>query len=56
MVSQPSLRLSADDCQKKADDCRALAKNAIDPTHKIMLGHMAETWDRIAADMAKRHN
>ena len=55
MVSQPSLRLSADDCQKKADDCRALAKNAIDPTHKIMLGHEAETWDRIAADMAKRH-
>jgi hypothetical protein len=33
-----------------------MANLAGKPEHRIMLQHMAETWDRIAADMAKTKN
>ena len=45
--SQPQ-RLNAEECLRKAAECRMLARKAQNPSHQIMLLHMAETWDRIA--------
>jgi hypothetical protein len=48
-------RLTADEARARADECRAMTKRGMNPDHRTMLVHMAETWDRIAADM-DRHN
>jgi len=48
--------LSIEICRERASDCREMANLAGKPEHRIMLQHMAETWDRIAADMAKTKN
>jgi hypothetical protein len=45
-------RLTADECRNKANDCREAAAIATKQEHKIMLQHMAETWERIAADVS----
>lgn len=47
-------RLSAAECKAKAHDYREMARVAQKPEHRIMLEHMAETWDRIAADVADK--
>jgi hypothetical protein len=41
-------RLTADLCQIKARESLALALQAASQSHRIMLGHIAETWYRIA--------
>jgi hypothetical protein len=41
-------RLDAEQCLRKAEECRMLASAARNPSHKIMLLHMAETWERVA--------
>jgi len=46
-------RLSVDDCRRKAEECRDLARHSKNPEHCIMLAHMAGTWDRIAEDIKK---
>jgi hypothetical protein len=51
-MAVPTKRLSAADCKAKADDCREMARLALKPEHRIMLQHMAETWDRIASDVS----
>jgi hypothetical protein len=45
-------RLSSAECKAKADECREMARLATRQEHKTMLEHMAETWDRIAADVS----
>ena len=30
-----------------------MAARALKPEHRVMLEHMAETWDRICQDLAK---
>jgi len=47
-------RLSVDGCRAKAQECRAAARTARLESHRTMLLHMADTWDRIAADILKR--
>jgi hypothetical protein len=49
-------RLTADQCRGQANDCREAARIATKQEHQIMLQHMAETWDRIAADVADKNN
>jgi hypothetical protein len=44
-------RLTIEECHAKAAECRDMAKRAIKPEHRVMLDHMAETWERICADM-----
>ena len=44
-------RLSVDDARAKATECRELAREAQMPAHRIMLEHMADTWQRIADNM-----
>jgi hypothetical protein len=43
----PAERLDAEQCRKNADECREQALASKDPSHRIMLDHMAETWERI---------
>jgi len=43
--------LSVEECHTKAAECRDTAKRAQNPEHRVMLEHMAETWDRICADL-----
>ena len=42
-------RVSAAECRKKAEECRKLARVVDKPQHRVMLEHMAETWERLAA-------
>lgn len=35
----------------KAHECRELAKRAKSDSHRVMLEHMAETWDRISNEL-----
>ena len=41
-------RLNAEEARAKAVECREMAKRVMNPEHRVMLQHMAETWDRIA--------
>ncbi|MFY9601023.1 MAG: hypothetical protein WB540_02185 [Pseudolabrys sp.] len=43
--------LSKEDCFHKAEECRAFAKTAKLESHRIMLTHIAETWERISDGM-----
>jgi hypothetical protein len=49
VAKEPSSRLDAASCNLKADECRTLAKADKNAAHRIMLLHMAETWERIAS-------
>jgi len=40
--------LSAAHCHAEAGKCRALARLAATEAQRIMLAHIAETWERIA--------
>jgi hypothetical protein len=51
-MAVPPQRLSVTNCNDKAQECRDMARVATKPEHRIMLQHMAETWDRIAADVS----
>jgi hypothetical protein len=44
-------RITLEECHAKAAECREMAKRAHDPSHRIMLEHMADTWERICADL-----
>jgi hypothetical protein len=45
--------ITYEECQTHAAECRALAERASSPSDKIMLEHMAETWERVCADIKK---
>lgn len=46
--AEPSKRLTRDQCLAKAKECREMAHLHANSAHRIMLEHMAETWERIA--------
>jgi hypothetical protein len=48
MEKKSGARLDADSCRTKAEECRRLAKTNQNAAHRVMLLHMAETWERIA--------
>jgi hypothetical protein len=50
MAEDKPKRLTPAEAQAKAEECRAQAKVALDNSHRVMLIHIAETWERIAAD------
>jgi hypothetical protein len=41
---------------QKAGECREMAKGADRPEHRIMLLHMAETWERICRELSEQAN
>ena len=54
-MAEQSPRLSAETCRAKAEECRMLSKQASRQEHRIMLLHMAETWERIAKTYENGH-
>lgn len=40
--------LSKEECFHPAEECRAFAKAAKLESHRIMLTHIVETWERIS--------
>jgi len=38
-------------CRTKAQECRDMATTIKNQEHRVMLQHMADTWERIAKDM-----
>ena len=53
MVAESSTRrLTAEDARNKSAECREMAKRAVRPEHRVMLEHMADTWDRIALNLS----
>ena len=53
-MNDKTRRLNSEEATFKAFECREMAKRAITPEHRAMLEHMAETWNRIAADINKQ--
>jgi hypothetical protein len=41
-------RLTRQQALAKAEECRAMARVAIDKSQRIMLNSIAQTWERIA--------
>jgi len=44
----------ASEYHRNAEECRRLIASIADPQHKAMLHRMAETWDNLATDRARR--
>ena len=44
-------QLTAEEAKAKIVELRDLAKHAMSPEHRIMLDHMAGTWERIARSL-----
>jgi hypothetical protein len=51
-MNDKTRRLTSEEAKFKAFECREIAKRAIEPAHRTMLEQMADTWDRIAADVS----
>ena len=54
-MNDKTRRLTAEEVKFKALECREIAEHSTLDSHRIMLEHMAETWERIAQDIDK-HN
>jgi hypothetical protein len=55
MAAAARPRLSKEMCLAMANECRALALAATQRPHRIMLEHIASTWDRIAETYQDDH-
>jgi hypothetical protein len=51
-TSGNGVRFSTQLCQDRAEECRTLARQAEAQELRVMLQHIAETWDRIAERLA----
>jgi len=54
MAKPKAADLTAEQCETQAQECRALAEQVMRQPHRVMLEHIADTWDRIAADIRDR--
>ena len=54
-MSMDANDLTAKSTREQAASCRKLAKNVMTPAHRVMLEHVADTWDRIGADIDKNN-
>jgi len=50
-MNDKTRRLTQEEAKFKALECRELAKRTPLASHRIMLDHMAETWERIAGEV-----
>jgi hypothetical protein len=50
-MSQSSKHLTRDEALAKADECQSLMLVAANNSQRIMLTHIAETWERLAAQI-----
>jgi len=51
MAQAPIGNLTSEACHEQAANCRKTAEKTMTPAHQVMLEHIADTWDRIAADI-----
>jgi hypothetical protein len=51
LMAQKPTPITRAKAQEKADECRALLSVAVTDSQRIMLTHIAETWERIASRM-----
>jgi hypothetical protein len=49
----PEARLTLEDCHAKVAECRRMARRVSIEAHRVMLEHMAETWERICQEIEK---
>ena len=54
MAKPKAADLTAEQCETQAQECRALAEQVMRQPHRVMLEHIADTWDRIASDIRDR--
>jgi hypothetical protein len=54
-MADPPQKLTPTEARAKAEDCRAMAKVALDKSHRIMLLSIAQTWERIAETGHEEH-
>lgn len=47
--------LTLDECHRKAVECRDMAERAAEVSQRVMLEHIADTWDRICAAIPTLH-
>ena len=47
-------RLTLEECHAKVSECREMARRAYISEHRVMLEHMAQTWERICEDLKKK--
>ena len=52
--SSPS-PLTPEECRIKAAECRDMAARTLQADHRIMLEHIAQTWERVSANMIRVH-
>ena len=55
MAEDARKRLSVEEAKAKVIECREMAKRDVNPEHRVMLEHMAGTWERIARTLEKGH-
>jgi hypothetical protein len=55
MAEEPPKRLTRQQALAKAEECRAMARIAIDNSQRIMLNSIAQTWERIAETAHDEH-
>jgi hypothetical protein len=46
--------LTIEQCATQASQCRELGRQTMSPPHRIMLEHIARTWERIGIDIQRR--
>jgi hypothetical protein len=49
----PDEDLTLEECHAKVAECQDIAKRVGQPSRRIMLDHIAETWKRICAELKK---
>ena len=55
MAEDAPKRLTAEEAKAKVAECGEMAARAKFPEHRLMLEHMAGTWERIARTLKAEH-
>ena len=55
MAEDAPKRLTAEEAKAKVAECSGMAARAKFPEHRLMLEHMAATWERIARTLEADH-
>ena len=55
MAEDAPKRLTAEEAKAKVAECSEMAARAKFPEHRLMLEHMAGTWERIARTREAEH-
>jgi hypothetical protein len=54
MVGENGAGLTTDLCRARAEECRALAIQSSSIRARVMLSHIADTWERIAKALVEK--